>query len=53
MWIVAYHYLDNPELDVGVYKIQRFPDKPNILYAYYENTIPKNGASGYEVWERK
>ncbi len=49
----TYHYLDNPELDVGVYKIQRFPDKPNILYAYYENTIPKNGASGYEVWERK
>jgi len=45
-------YLDNSTIDIGTYKIQRFPDQDNVLYVYYENTIPRNGAIGYEIWRK-
>jgi len=45
-------YLDNSTINIGTYKIQRFPDQDNVLYVYYENTIPRNGAIGYEIWRK-
>lgn len=49
----TYRYTNADEINIGTYKVQRFPDKPNILFVYYENTIPNNGAVGFEIWEKK
>lgn len=38
--------------DVGTYRIMRFETSPTLLHVFYENVIPRNGASGFEIWER-
>ncbi len=48
----AYKYKTKKDDDIGTYKIERFIDNPNRMYVYYENTIPKNGARGFEIWEK-
>lgn len=48
----TYRYINKSSTDVGTYKVHRFNDNKEILYVYYENTIPGNGAKGYEIWKR-
>lgn len=48
----SYKYTTKAEDDVGKYGIQRFKEYPNRILVYYENTIPKNGAIGFEIWEK-
>jgi hypothetical protein len=49
----TYRYLDKTKMDVGTYKVHRFADEKETLYVYYENTVPGNGAVGYEIWTKK
>ena len=48
----SYKYTTKAEVDIGKYGIQRFKEHPNRILVYYENTIPKNGAIGFEIWEK-
>lgn len=47
-----YKYTTKAEEDVGKYAVQRFKEHPNRIMVYYENTIPKSGATGFEIWEK-
>lgn len=48
-----YRYPDTKTPDVGTYKVHRFRENSTQLYVYYENTIPGNGARGYEIWTKE
>jgi hypothetical protein len=45
-------YMTKPIEDVGTYRIMRFETSATLLHVFYENVIPRNGASGFEIWEK-
>ncbi len=49
----SYWYVDGDcKGHAGRYRIQRFPSQPDLIYSFYDGTLPFDVTRGYDIWHR-